>query len=230
MGFLLRAVAQRKTRTCNLKSLFFVPVCNSQILVFLILHKSQQRYLLLSDCAFCFSRRNAEDPVRGRRPGPVLVSPGLDAEGPESSGGMTFQQCGVRWKGHSPVQKPYVGFDLHCSHLCERGRKGKLFAMHFCKHIKELCQRPVCTMWRVISAAPESKTFLCCLQLCTHRDKIPSSMKTSLRHQKENLRFRTMQTYSELLPQLSRKRVWKVWSALSCLTILLCKRVSVHVH
>lgn len=35
VGFLPGIIAQKKTRTGNLMSLFFVPVCNSQILVFL---------------------------------------------------------------------------------------------------------------------------------------------------------------------------------------------------
>lgn len=77
-------------------------------------------------------------------------------------------QCPVGWKGHSPVPNPVCGLSLHCSHGMRQGREGKLFAVNFCKPVRELCKHLICTVWDVISAASQGKTFLSCWQLCTH--------------------------------------------------------------
>lgn len=50
----------------------------------------------------------------------------------------------------------------------ERSREGKLFAVNFCKHIREWCKHLICTVWDVISAGSQGKTFLSCWQSCTH--------------------------------------------------------------
>lgn len=161
------------------------------------LHESQQTdFFLLSGCAVPFSRRSAESlgPTDAWElfwhPQGQMIKDGLK--------GSCRMIC--QWAGSNTPQfrNNMWGSPCTAATSVREGRKGKLFAMDFCKHIRELCWHPTGPVGHVISAGCKHKTFLHCLQLHTRRDKTPSATKTSLRHQKENLRFRTIQTHSEL--------------------------------
>lgn len=234
MRFLPGVVAQKKTRTGNLTSLFFVPVCNSQIPVF-----SDTTWIPangFSPFRLCssFLQTKCRKLCAWQMPGSCAGILGTRCKRwPEKKLQDALPMGSAWWAGRGSPQfrNSMWGSAYTAAADVRDGRKGKLFAMNIRKHIRELCWHPICTVWHVISAGSECKTFLCCLQLCTH-------VETRHLHQWKGL-LDTRRTisgsgpskmYSEFLLWLSRRRLWKVLFAFSHLTILLCKRESIYVH
>lgn len=136
----------------------------------------------------------------------------------------------ARWAGRGSPQFRNSTWGSACTAATDvrEGRKGKLFALNFHKHIRELCRHPICTVWHVISAGSKCKTFLRCLRLHTHVEtRHLHQWKGLLDTRRKISGSGLFKAYSELLLWFSRKRVWKVRFAFSHLTILLCKGVHI---
>lgn len=139
---------------------------------FLILHESQQMYFLLSDCAVV-SPDEAQRPLCLTDAWELFWHPQgqMQKMSWRAAAGWSSSARGAG-RGTSQFRNSIWGSGCTAATDLREGRKGKLFAVNFCKHIRELCWHPVCTVWRVFSAGSECKTFLHSLQLCTHVETI----------------------------------------------------------
>ena len=147
-------------------SLFFVPLCNSEVLVFpgttwffsfqvvqFVSPKEVQKTLCLSDAWELFWHPQDQMQKTSWR---------------AATGWSSSEQCLVCWNGSSPVQKQYVGLSLHCSHWHERRQEGKAFYYAFLWAHQRIVS--VSHLYCVVRHLHWSKCkiFLHCLQLRTH--------------------------------------------------------------
>lgn len=171
MGFLPGVVAQKKTRTGNLTSLFFVPVCNSQILVFPDTTWTQVKGFSPFRLCSSFLQRKCRKLCAWQMSGSCSgIFRTRCRRWPEEQLWDDLPVGSAQWAGRGTPQFRKSMWGPACTAATDmrEGRKVKLFAMNFCKHIRELCRHPICIVWHIISAGSEDKTFLHCLQLCTH--------------------------------------------------------------